>query len=45
MNKRQIAMCIMDENPEMPMADVCHIIAKDANMSYAQARADRKSVV
>jgi hypothetical protein len=39
MNKRQIAMCIMDENPEMPMADVCHIIAKDANMSYAQARA------
>jgi len=39
MNKRHIAMCIMDENPEMHMAYVCQIIAKEADMSYAQARA------
>lgn len=39
MNKRVIALNIMDDNADKSMADVCHIIAKEANMTYAMARA------
>lgn len=39
MNKRVIALNIMDANADKSMAEVCQIIAKDADMSYAMARA------
>lgn len=39
MNKRVIALNVMDDNADKSMAEVCQIIAKEADMSYAMARA------